>query len=293
MKGILSLEIWRYNMVNIKSISKEIFIVIVTIIFITLMIMSNSNKIYTGTASNKVTSNEVDGLIMKSDGIEVGVVNNEEVGNKAIEIVKERYLARAKISEIKTVIINNKITYEKITCDENQLNTAETLSNKIVEYNNNNKKNIISFTIVKESKAVPVISSVGNKMVTLNSALHTPTIGWLTSSFGVRDGVMHKGIDLAANLGTPVEAALDGKVSFSGILKGYGKVVKVNHGNGMETIYAHCNKLYVNSGEEVKRGDHIADVGSTGDSTGPHLHFEVKINGNPVDPLKYANNKQY
>jgi len=293
MKGILSLEIWRYNMVNIKSISKEIFIVIVTIIFITLMIMSNSNKIYTGAASNKVTSNEVDGLIMKSDGIEVGVVNNEEVGNKAIEIVKERYLAKAKISEIKTVIINNKITYEKITCDENQLNTAETLSNKIVEYNNNNKKNIVSFTIVKESKAVPVISSVGNKMVTLNSALHTPTIGWLTSSFGVRDGVMHKGIDLAANLGTPVEAALDGKVSFSGILKGYGKVVKVNHGNGMETIYAHCNKLYVNSGEEVKRGDHIADVGSTGDSTGPHLHFEVKINGNPVDPLKYGNNKQY
>ncbi len=280
-------------MVNIKSISKEIFIVIVTIIFITLMIMSNSNKIYTGAASNKVTSNEVDGLIMKSDGIEVGVVNNEEVGNKAIEIVKERYLAKAKISEIKTVIINNKITYEKITCDENQLNTAETLSNKIVEYNNNNKKNIVSFTIVKESKAVPVISSVGNKMVTLNSALHTPTIGWLTSSFGVRDGVMHKGIDLAANLGTPVEAALDGKVSFSGILKGYGKVVKVNHGNGMETIYAHCNKLYVNSGEEVKRGDHIADVGSTGDSTGPHLHFEVKINGNPVDPLKYGNNKQY
>lgn len=275
-------------MVNIKSISKEIFIVIVTIIFITLMIMSNSNKIYTGAASN-----EVDGLIMKSDGIEVGVVNNEEVGNKAIEIVKERYLAKAKISEIKTVIINNKITYEKITCDENQLNTAETLSNKIVEYNNNNKKNIVSFTIVKESKAVPVISSVGNKMVTLNSALHTPTIGWLTSSFGVRDGVMHKGIDLAANLGTPVEAALDGKVSFSGILKGYGKVVKVNHGNGMETIYAHCNKLYVNSGEEVKRGDHIADVGSTGDSTGPHLHFEVKINGNPVDPLKYGNNKQY
>jgi len=280
-------------MVNIKSISKEIFIVIVTIIFITLMIMSNSNKIYTGATSNKVTSNEVDGLIMKSDRIEVGVVNNEEVGNKAIEIVKERYLAKAKISEIKTVIINNKITYEKITCDENQLNTAETLSNKIVEYNNNNKKNIVSFTIVKESKAVPVISSVGNKMVTLNSALHTPTIGWLTSSFGVRDGVMHKGIDLAANLGTPVEAALDGKVSFSGILKGYGKVVKVNHGNGMETIYAHCNKLYVNSGEEVKRGDHIADVGSTGDSTGPHLHFEVKINGNPVAPLKYGNNKQY
>lgn len=280
-------------MVNIKSISKEIFIVIVTIIFITLMIMSNSNKIYTGAVSNKVTSNEVDGLIMKSDGIEVGVVNNEEVGNKAIEIVKERYLAKAKISEMKTVIINNKITYEKITCDENQLNTAETLSNKIVEYNNNNKKNIISFTIVKESKAVPVISSGGNKMVTLNSALHTPTIGWLTSSFGVRDGVMHKGIDLAANLGTPVEAALDGKVSFSGILKGYGKVVKINHGNGMETIYAHCNKLYVNSGEEVKKGDHIADVGSTGDSTGPHLHFEVKINGNPVDPLKYGNNKQY
>ncbi|WP_291569937.1 M23 family metallopeptidase [Clostridium sp. UBA4548] len=280
-------------MVNIKSISKEIFIVIVTIIFITLMIMSNSNKIYTGAADNKVTSNEVDGLIMKSDGVEVGVVNNEEVGNKAIEIVKERYLAKAKISEIKTVIINNKITYEKITCDENQLNTAETLSNKIVEYNNNNKKNIVSFTIVKESKAVPVISSVRNKMVTLNSALHTPTIGWLTSSFGVRDGVMHKGIDLAANLGTPVEAALDGKVSFSGTLKGYGKVVKVDHGNGMETIYAHCNKLYVNSGEEVKRGDHIADVGSTGDSTGPHLHFEVKINGNPVDPLKYGSNKQY
>lgn len=274
-------------MTSFKAIGKEIFVVCITIIFITVMIMSNSNKVYT-----KVETNKVSGVVMKSDGVNIGVVASEEIGNKAIEIVKERYLAKTKVKGIKTVVVNNKITYEKTTCNESEIYSAEALSNKIIE-NNNNKNNVISFTIVKESEAMPVVSSPKEKLVTLNSSLHTPTVGWLTSYFGVRDGIMHKGIDVAANLGTPIEAALDGKVSFSGIQNGYGKVVKIDHGNGMETIYAHCNKLYVNAGETIKKGTHIADVGSTGDSTGPHLHFEVKVNGNPVDPLKYGSKNQY
>lgn len=274
-------------MTSFKAIGKEIFVVCITIIFITVMIMSNSNKVYT-----KVETNKVSGVVMKSDGVNIGVVASEEIGNKAIEIVKERYLAKTKVKGIKTVVVNNKITYEKTTCNESEIYSAEDLSNKIIE-NNNNKNNVISFTIVKESEAMPVISSPREKLVALNSSLHTPTVGWLTSYFGVRDGIMHKGIDVAANLGTPIEAALDGIVSFSGIQNGYGKVVKIDHGNGMETIYAHCNKLYVNKGETIKKGTHIADVGSTGDSTGPHLHFEVKVNGNPVDPLKYGSKNQY
>lgn len=274
-------------MTSFKAIGKEIFVVCITIIFITVMIMSNSNKVYT-----KVETNKVSGVVMKSDGVNIGVVASEEIGNKAIEIVKERYLAKTKVKGIKTVVVNNKITYEKTTCNESEIYSAEDLSNKIIE-NNNNKNNVISFTIVKESEAMPVISSPREKLVALNSSLHTPTVGWLTSYFGVRDGIMHKGIDVAANLGTPIEAALDGTVSFSGIQNGYGKVVKIDHGNGMETIYAHCNKLYVNKGETIKKGTHIADVGSTGDSTGPHLHFEVKVNGNPVDPLKYGSKNQY
>ncbi|MPM44237.1 hypothetical protein SDC9_90915 [bioreactor metagenome] len=274
-------------MTSFKAIGKEIFVVCITIIFITVMIMSNSNKVYT-----KVETNKVSGVVMKSDGVNIGVVASEEIGNKAIEIVKERYLAKTKVKGIKTVVVNNKITYEKTTCNESEIYSAEDLSNKIIE-NNNNKNNVISFTIVKESEAMPVISSPREKLVALNSSLHTPTVGWLTSYFGVRDGIMHKGIDVAANLGTPIEAALDGTVSFSGIQNGYGKVVKIDHGNGMETIYAHCNKLYVNTGDTIKKGMHIADVGSTGDSTGPHLHFEVKVNGNPVDPLKYGSKNQY
>jgi murein DD-endopeptidase MepM/ murein hydrolase activator NlpD len=114
-----------------------------------------------------------------------------------------------------------------------------------------------------------------------------PAEGSVSSRFGSRWGRQHKGLDIAASTGTPIYAARDGKVTFSGTNGSYGKLVKIDHGGGVETRYAHCSTLKVSSGDVVKKGQIIALVGSTGNSTGPHLHFEVLVNGTQKDPENY------
>ena len=98
---------------------------------------------------------------------------------------------------------------------------------------------------------------------------------------------MHEGIDIAAPIGTPIWAAAAGTVIYAGWLSGYGSLVLVDHGNGLATAYAHASAILVVLGQQVSQGETIALVGSTGHSTGPHLHFEVRINGVAVDPLLY------
>ena len=120
-----------------------------------------------------------------------------------------------------------------------------------------------------------------------------PVSGIITSRFGNRESIRsygHTGLDIAAPAGTPIKAAADGKVTFSGYSGGYGYVVKMSHGNGIETYYGHCSALYVSAGEKVEAGDTIAAVGSTGNSTGNHLHFEVRVNGQEVNPQNYLYN---
>lgn len=109
----------------------------------------------------------------------------------------------------------------------------------------------------------------------------------LSSKFGRRWGRMHQGIDLAIAKGTTISAADGGTVTFAGYKGSYGYLVIINHGNGKETYYAHCSKLLVSRGTKVYKGQAIAKVGSTGRSTGPHLHFEVHVNGTPRNPLNY------
>ena len=96
------------------------------------------------------------------------------------------------------------------------------------------------------------------------------------------------GIDIAATRGTPILATASGKVSFAGWSSGYGYLVKIDHGSGVETYYGHCSKLYVSAGDTVEAGEQIAAVGSTGNSTGNHLHFEIRLNGKQVNPQKYV-----
>ena len=109
----------------------------------------------------------------------------------------------------------------------------------------------------------------------------------VSSPFGQRNGRLHAGIDFRNPAGTSIYAADGGTVVSSGWQNGYGKSIVINHGNGINTLYGHCSKLFVNSGESVSRGQKIAAVGSTGRSTGNHLHFEVRVNGSPVNPWKY------
>lgn len=123
--------------------------------------------------------------------------------------------------------------------------------------------------------------------------LISPLSGPIISDFGMRKHPilrrvkMHTGIDITAPAGTPIHAAGAGKVVYSGWKKGYGYCIIIDHGGGLATLYAHCSRLLVGEGEVVPRGYVIAKVGTTGLSTGNHLHFEVRINGDPVDPKPY------
>jgi murein DD-endopeptidase MepM/ murein hydrolase activator NlpD len=120
-----------------------------------------------------------------------------------------------------------------------------------------------------------------------SAGLIWPVNGPVTSGFGMRWGRMHTGIDIAVPAGTPVHASASGTVVYAGWMSGYGYLVAIDHGNGLATAYAHNSSLLVAVGQYVAQGDTISLSGSTGHSTGPHVHFEVRVNGVPVDPLLY------
>lgn len=111
----------------------------------------------------------------------------------------------------------------------------------------------------------------------------------ITSYYGPRWGRMHEGLDFAAPMGSPIRAVSSGRVVYSGWATGYGKVVIIEHQKGLRTLYAHNSKLLVRAGQSVVKGQTITRSGSTGNSTGPHLHFEVQVNGRPENPLNYLN----
>ena len=114
-----------------------------------------------------------------------------------------------------------------------------------------------------------------------------PLSGPITSPFGLRWGTLHPGIDIGVPTGTPIHAAGSGTVLWCGWMSGYGNLVMIDHHNGLATLYGHQSRIAVSCGEQVTAGDVIGYVGCTGFCTGPHLHFEVRLNGNPVDPLGY------
>lgn len=114
--------------------------------------------------------------------------------------------------------------------------------------------------------------------------LEWPVLGPVTSGFGMRNGRPHKGIDIAADEGTLIRAARAGSVRYAAPAGTFGLLVILEHGDGLETYYAHCSELLVKDGEDVGGGQPIARVGNTGHSNGPHLHFEVRWNGQPYDP---------
>jgi murein DD-endopeptidase MepM/ murein hydrolase activator NlpD len=120
-----------------------------------------------------------------------------------------------------------------------------------------------------------------------------PARGWVTSDFGTRldpwtaDRKMHEGLDIATPHGQPVFSPSDGTVVFAGTENGYGKVLVIDHGYGVKTRYGHLSEITVHLGDHIKRGDRVAAVGNTGRSTGPHLHYEVRVNGIPENPRKF------
>ena len=141
------------------------------------------------------------------------------------------------------------------------------------------------------SNRISTSTKVSSAKVNLGITLIEPIQGIITAKYGEVSGVRssaHTGLDIAAPGGTPIKAAASGTVVFSGRKGSFGKMVVVSHGNGVQTYYAHCSSLLVSVGQTVSQGEVIAKVGSTGNSTGNHLHLEVRVNGQSYNPQKYV-----
>ena len=206
------------------------------------------------------------------DGEEKAILASLEEAEKIVDEMTEKYDDDLELDiGITDVITTNKKT--ESTVKVAKADVSEEIENKVEE--------------IEEQKEIESHTVQGVYLEV------TPVSGIITSRFGNRESIRsygHTGLDIAAPAGTPIKAAADGKVIFSGYSGGYGYVVKLDNGNGVETYYGHCSSLYVSTGEKVEAGDVIAAVGSTGNSTGNHLHFEVRVNGTEVNPQNYLYN---
>ena len=144
--------------------------------------------------------------------------------------------------------------------------------------------------VVTKNKKVNTAKKVDYTNTTIGIALIEPISGTITSRFGSRSRGIHTGLDIANSRGTPIKAAASGVVTYSGYKGSYGYLIVIAHANNVQTYYAHCSRLYVNAGDTVNQGDIIGAVGNTGNSTGPHLHLEVRVNGVAKNPQNYVYN---
>ena len=214
--------------------------------------------------------------------------NIEQTREKLEKEQAEIKILKAK-SEQTTVVLNNMKTLQQSYID--RLSEGEkTLQEKITAYKKEQEE--IEAKIMEATNMIlPDIQYTGGEMLWPVAASGTV----ITSNFGIREhpiqGVVkqHTGLDIGgAATGTPIVAALDGVVTHAGWLGGYGNCVMISHGNGVVTLYGHGNKVLTQVGKQVKQGETIMELGSTGNSTGPHCHFEVRINGNYANPLNYV-----
>ena len=244
------------------------------------------------------------------------VTNDDEIFSKVQEqgTTYYRYYAIAENQEEK-FYVDNFENAEKVVngLKEKNSNNIEKIS--IVEKYETEMKDLIqseeaiSKLYVEKPKPVVVAkktttstkyASTGsvNTSLTTSSAkanlgisLIRPVSGIITSRFGAASAIRrssHTGLDLATSSGTPIKAAASGTVTFSGYKGSYGNLIVITHENGVQTYYGHCSQLYLSAGATVSQGQTIAAVGSTGNSTGPHLHFEVRVNGTAYNPENYV-----
>lgn len=220
--------------------------------------------------------NESDIIIALQNELEI-TYKYYEVAFKGekIDAVEDKETAEKLVNDIK------KLSDEEVELEINE-KTTENLNELNINTLEVAKENIIETLNIDTTTEITNINGI--KIATL------PVSGTISSRYGVSSSIRsskHTGLDIAANQGTQIKVVADGTVICASYSGSYGYLVKVDHGNGVETWYAHTSKMYVKEGQEVKAGDVIALVGSTGNSTGPHLHFEVRINGEHVNPQNY------
>lgn len=237
------------------------------------------------------------------------VANDEDIFNKVKEqgVTYYRYYAIADNGEEK-VYVSSFEEAEHVVGGLKEKNSSNLEKIAIVEKYEETMQDLVTWEeAVSKLYTAPLktvnVAKTGNTG-SVNTSLKTsggkanigislirPISGVITSRFGVRSNIRkssHTGLDIAASTGTPIGAAASGTVTFSGRKGSFGNMIVITHGNGVQTYYAHCSSLYVSAGTQVSQGQTIATVGSTGNSTGPHLHLEVRVNGVAYNPQNYV-----
>jgi murein DD-endopeptidase MepM/ murein hydrolase activator NlpD len=232
-------------------------------------------------------------------------INKLQIGQKVKLSAREPYLNVETVADVK---IQEPIPYDIEKVADSSINKGtskvkqkgtEGLADveKTITFVNGNEvsEKVLNKAVVQQP--VKQVVAVGNKNKSYNSSSSynvassgkfiQPSRGYFSSYFGNRGSGYHTGLDIAGSTGSPIVAAESGVVSFAGWNGNYGNCVIISHGGGYQTLYGHASKIYVHQGQRVSRGDTVAAVGSTGRSTGPHCHFEVRLNGAPQNPLKY------
>ena len=223
----------------------------------------------------------------QEDEVLIAIQKELEITYKYYEIATNSEVIERVNSIEEAEQISNEI--KELTDEEVVLSINEKTTTNIQEITTNTlevaKNNIIEKLDIDTSEEIANVNGV--KIATL------PVTGTITSRYAESSSIRsskHTGLDIAAPKGTEIKAVAKGTVIYAQRDGSYGNLVKIDHGNGVETWYAHTSKMLVTVGQEVKAGDVIALVGSTGNSTGPHLHLEIRINGEHVNPQKYLYN---
>ena len=211
--------------------------------------------------------------------------------NQTIESVDTIEEAEEVVNELKENNQNKELDLsiiEKFTVNKEEVKTSD------IEVAKTDTQNIISEKIEEEEIQKAEEERINN-LPSINGIklAVTPVTGTITSRYGVSSRIRksnHTGLDIAAKSGTDIKVVAAGTVISAKYDGSYGNLVKVDHGNGVETWYAHTSKMYVTAGQKVEAGDVIAAVGSTGNSTGPHLHLEIRVNGEHINPQNYLYN---
>ena len=210
----------------------------------------------------------------------VGLVDNMDEAEQAINQIKEEH----KDDEVNL----------ELSVTENYTENINDISIETVQVAQAQVEEKVSTLVAKKEAEIKAQKEEEekSKYPNINGVLLavTPVSGTITSRFGVSSSIRsgaHTGTDIAAPTGTPIKAVASGTVTFSARSGSYGNLIKITHENGVETWYGHCSKLYATVGQTVEAGDVIAAVGSTGNSTGPHLHLEIRINGTAINPQNY------
>ena len=243
---------------------------------------TNDDVILAKLEENAVTTYKLYAVTV--DGKEKATVNNLDEAEKLVKELNKKYEKELKIE----IGITEKYT------KSNKKNVVTIKKAKTTINNELSKK--LEAKEEKEAAQAAAKSAASVTTKKTSTSLNgvklsvTPVSGVITSRFGSRESIRssgHTGLDIGAPKGTAIKAAASGTVIFAGYSGGYGNVVKISHGSGIQTYYAHCSKLYVSTGDKVSAGEKIAAVGSTGNSTGNHLHFEVRKNGVQLNPQNY------